>query len=477
MKKNSKRINFFIIFFIVLLSIIKIFYLYYLKLPLSYDEAYYWDWSRNLDFGYYSKPPMIAYLIYLSTKIFGNSEFSVRIPALICTLLTLLFSYLLWVKYVERVDRKKAFYFILNLSFIPIITVYSFIMTPDSPLLLFWVAAIYFFSKYLEEKSYKSAFLTGLFIGLGLLTKQTMFLFLFIMSLYLLLINRKIFFKKGTLFLYLISFFIYLPNLYWNYKNKWMLLTHTKEHFYTKTFSFIFLLKFFTEAILVYTPFFLIFIYLGFKFMKNWKNSPEILKFLYILSFPVVILLLILSFFIRLNINWIMPIVITGIILSFFYIEVSKKWEILMLFNLGIAFIFSFLIGIFGYFPHYFPQNIQLLLKHFKGWKFLAQEVEKYSNLNLPILAEHRAIASELAFYIKEHPKVYVISLKAFPENQYHLWRKDSELIGKKVILVKKGDNVPFYLVDSRFLEKIVIKINKERRAVYTIWVGRFKKL
>jgi len=49
--------------------------------PLEAEEAQYWDWSRRLDWGYYSKGPMVAYLIALSTQLGGNSEFWVRLPA------------------------------------------------------------------------------------------------------------------------------------------------------------------------------------------------------------------------------------------------------------------------------------------------------------------------------------------------------------------------------------------------------------
>ncbi|GGY36277.1 ArnT family glycosyltransferase [Parvularcula lutaonensis] len=45
---------------------------------LGADEAQYWFWSRDLDWGYYSKPPMVAWMIRLSTSLFGETEFGVR---------------------------------------------------------------------------------------------------------------------------------------------------------------------------------------------------------------------------------------------------------------------------------------------------------------------------------------------------------------------------------------------------------------
>src|ERR1700741_3441861 len=45
------------------------------------DEAQYWVWSQNLALGYYSKPPLVAWLIALTTGLLGNSEFAVRLSA------------------------------------------------------------------------------------------------------------------------------------------------------------------------------------------------------------------------------------------------------------------------------------------------------------------------------------------------------------------------------------------------------------
>ena len=50
-------------------------------LDLSPDEAHYWEWSRRLDLSYYSKGPLIAYLIAGLTAVFGTSAFGIRLGA------------------------------------------------------------------------------------------------------------------------------------------------------------------------------------------------------------------------------------------------------------------------------------------------------------------------------------------------------------------------------------------------------------
>src|SRR5205809_665616 len=62
------------------------------RLDLSPDEAHYWDWSRHLDWSYYSKGPLVAWLIWLSRELFGPTSvaltgsemLAVRLPAVVC---------------------------------------------------------------------------------------------------------------------------------------------------------------------------------------------------------------------------------------------------------------------------------------------------------------------------------------------------------------------------------------------------------
>ncbi|MBN2751445.1 MAG: glycosyltransferase family 39 protein, partial [Rhodospirillaceae bacterium] len=47
-------------------------------LSLSFDEAQYWSWSLSPAFGYFSKPPVVAWAIWLTTSVFGHEEWAVR---------------------------------------------------------------------------------------------------------------------------------------------------------------------------------------------------------------------------------------------------------------------------------------------------------------------------------------------------------------------------------------------------------------
>src|SRR5579871_6120296 len=54
--------------------------------PLTFDEAYYWIWSKHLAGGYYDHPPMVALVIRAGTLIAGDTEFGVRLVSILLAL-------------------------------------------------------------------------------------------------------------------------------------------------------------------------------------------------------------------------------------------------------------------------------------------------------------------------------------------------------------------------------------------------------
>ncbi|MBM1001949.1 MAG: glycosyltransferase family 39 protein [Desulfofustis sp. PB-SRB1] len=73
------------IVFIAVLTLWRILFIILAPLDLAPDEAYYWDWSRIPDWGYFSKPPMVAWLNLISGSLLGSSVLAVRLPAALLT--------------------------------------------------------------------------------------------------------------------------------------------------------------------------------------------------------------------------------------------------------------------------------------------------------------------------------------------------------------------------------------------------------
>jgi len=113
--------------------------LFLTPLDLGVDEAQYWLWSQTPDFGYFTKPPLIAWIIGMSHWLFGHHTWAVRLPACWLHLLTAL---LLWRGtgwlYGHYAGRLSALIWIS----LPAIGLGSFLISTDTPLLTLWSAGI-----------------------------------------------------------------------------------------------------------------------------------------------------------------------------------------------------------------------------------------------------------------------------------------------------------------------------------------------
>jgi len=182
------------------------------------EEAYYWQYAQHLAWGYLDHPPMVAWLISLSTFIFGKSEVAVRLPAFICWLIAAVFMFRLTV---NLCDRDTAFRAVLLLAVLPIFFGLGFFTTPDAPLYASWVGCLYFLERALIGQNRRAWLGAGLCLGLGMLSKYPAAL-LGLGALAYLLVDRR---SRRWLLLpdpYLaaiIALLLFSPVLVWNMQN------------------------------------------------------------------------------------------------------------------------------------------------------------------------------------------------------------------------------------------------------------------
>ena len=143
--------------------------------PLTFDEAYYWMWSKHLAFGYYDHPPGVAVLIRLGTMIASDTELGVR---LVSILLALPMSFALYRTAAilfggQRVAATATI--LLNVTLMA--AVGTLIVTPDSPLLVASSFVLFFLAKVLETGRGAWWLAVGAAVGVALLSKYTALLF------------------------------------------------------------------------------------------------------------------------------------------------------------------------------------------------------------------------------------------------------------------------------------------------------------
>lgn len=178
---------------------------------LHYDEAYYWMFAQNLDWGYFDHPPMVALLIKLGEFLPGESGVRFFI-----TLLQPVYLYLFWLTIKRRdFDAKDALIYFLVALAIPLLEINGFIATPDAPLMFFTVLFLASFKKFLEKDSWKWSILTGLCMGLLAYSKYHGA----IVVISVIIANLQILKRGKTYFAALVALLVLLPHFYWQYEH------------------------------------------------------------------------------------------------------------------------------------------------------------------------------------------------------------------------------------------------------------------
>lgn len=194
---------------------------------LFYDEAQYWDWSRQLAWGYYSKPPMIAALIWLTTHLGGDSMLAIKLSSTLLYPLTALFVGLLARAFHPRAGTTAAALFLC----LPLTGILSLFTSTDASLLLFWSAAAFTLwqAQTTDRLGWWAAL--GVACGLGLLSKYTMAAFGLsaLFALWWVPGPRRGLWRIGPWVSVAIALAWLAPNLAWNAAHDFPTLKHTAD--------------------------------------------------------------------------------------------------------------------------------------------------------------------------------------------------------------------------------------------------------
>ncbi len=204
-----------VVVFIILLRLI-----YLGQAQLIPDEAYYWNYAQHMDLSYVDHPPMVAWLIWLGTSIFGDNEFGVRIAAYICSLVTMGYLYALTLNIYDKSTSMRA---MLLLAVLPIGFVHGMLMTPDAPLLAAWAATLYYMERALIAGRSSAWIGAGIAFGLGILSKYTLGLLGFAALLFMLLdpTARRWLFRPHPYLAATLALLLFAPVIIWNSENDW----------------------------------------------------------------------------------------------------------------------------------------------------------------------------------------------------------------------------------------------------------------
>ncbi len=464
-------------------------------LDLIHDEAYYWDWSRQLDWGYYSKPPLVAWLIALSTWVGGTSVFFVRLPAVLLGTGGLVWMYLLAAR---LYGRRAGFWAVLISAVTPGNSVLSLLMTIDAPLLFCWGGALYGFWRLLERDAKRLPWLllaVGA-VGLGLLAKQTMFGFLALGAFFLASSREdRPRLWRPLFWIWVVGSLLFLtPVLWWNSQHGWITVQHTGGHFASESIGLFKRLAFSGEFVGsqfgVVSPVtcFLLWSVMAAALRAFFRLGR---KERYLLCFSALPMagVLVLSLTQRIEPNWPAAFYPSAVVLLAACgtggVQL-KVWprirpnDLLRAVVVGIVFVSAMYLFVFGMGLQGSKLDIAVRLR---GWHRLGESVA-LRRAELPrlqktfvLVTAGRAVASELAFYLPDQPRVFLWTPGPKIDSQYDLWGGPKGMRGWDALIVTAPHTqfpsalaAAFERIEDRGL--VDVPIGADRRHTYRIWHG-----
>ena len=389
---------------------------------LAHDEAYYWLYSRHLDWGFFDHPPFVGVII----KIFSflpHSEFAVRIGFILLQFGSLLI--------------------LLKLTGVPLITILLFfsfplasftglLALPDIPLLFMSACYCFQLRKYLENDSVKNSVLLGLIIALLFYAKYHGVLLVF----FTMVAVPSLLFRQSFYLVALSALISFFPHMWWQYAHDFSTLRYHFIERPSSSFSFKRILEFIGLQVLLAG------VFAGpIVWWTAWKHSCDskfdrAMKFI---SFGSVLFFLISSFSKRVEANWTIYLAIPMIYLSVNSTLWERPWAKRILFSSFALVLVARTLFIFS------PQTIPLKrLGEFHGWKEWAQKVEASCG-GLPLLANSYQIASKLSYYLERDVDALNYHSR---KNQFDYWRFDKDLPTKEVCYITdkkqfQGEELP----------------------------------
>jgi 4-amino-4-deoxy-L-arabinose transferase-like glycosyltransferase len=190
--------------------------------PLTFDEAYYWMWSKHLAGGYYDHPPMVALLIRAGTMLAGDTPLGVR---LVSILLALPMTYAVYRTAAilfgsMRVAASAAI--LRNVTLM--VAVGTLIVTPDSPLLVASSFLLFFLAILLESGRGAWWLAVGAAVGCALLSKYSALFFGAAILIWLVIVpqQRRWLASPWPYLGAVVAFALFAPVIVWNADHQWV---------------------------------------------------------------------------------------------------------------------------------------------------------------------------------------------------------------------------------------------------------------
>jgi hypothetical protein len=383
------------------------------------DEAYYFFYSRDLAWGYYDHPPLIAVFIRLGYLIINN-ELGVRILYVLLSLGTILI--------IHKLSEVKndLLFGVLIFSFM-IFQITGFLAIPDSVLLFFTAAFFLVYKKYTEESNLPNALLLGVVMAGMLYSKYlgVLIIFFTVMS------NLRLLLKRSFWLSVVVATIMFVPHLVWQYRHDFpsvyyhLLERSHDEVFRWNNFGDYIIGQFSMTNPLLFIP--IIYFIIRFKPLNLYDRS---LKFTAYGSLLLPFLLMLKG---RVEANWTMAGLIPVFLIAYRIFESRPKFYRFLYISGGISLVFILLIRILlisSFLPEKYQKQIKALSS---GWKPFSEKVSELAENRPVVFIGSYQNPSQYMFYTGK--EAFSFNNALYRNNQFDLEGIEEQLQGRDVLI------------------------------------------
>ncbi|MEM8571273.1 MAG: glycosyltransferase family 39 protein [Pseudomonadota bacterium] len=382
---------------------------------LYVDEAQYWFWGQTLDWGYYSKPPLIAWLLRLSTTLGADTPFWIHAPLPIihaCTSLLILASGRKL--FGDRIGALAG----LAFATLPGVALASLLVSTDTPMLFFFASGLYAFMRLSDAPSLPWALALGGAIGLGLMSKYAMIYFPISALIAAILVPKARIAWRDIAIAAAVALLMISPNIWWNLTNDLTTLQHTADNADLEGFQLEFgkLLEFWAGQFAVSGPILFAAFLLA---LRTAPRAPE-RTFLMVMALPTLAIVSVQALLSGANANWAAAGHVAAVILGVSWLASAPSLlRASFAINTGIALALPVLV-IFADTLRIGSGN--LLMERYIGMGAIsarAEAVAKREGIDT-IVAGRRALLADMFYTLRDSGlTIRAVPPEGFPEHHY----------------------------------------------------------
>jgi hypothetical protein len=445
--------------------------------PVHFDEAQYWAYGQELDWGYFSKPPLVAWLIRAVTEVAGDTLFSLRLASPVAHALI---AWLIFLTGRRIWDGQTGFWAATGYTAAPGVGLSAMIMSTDPVLMVFWAAALYAMVRAAESEGRVWWGVLGVMIGAGMMAKYTMVAFAFGALGYGLFSARERSWT-GTAIAAVVAVLVLSPNLVWNVDNSFVTVAHVagdadpgRGYFHVAKLA-----EFTGAQFAVIGPVFLIAIVLALLNRSTWRDDWG-MRLMAWQTVPLLGGMIGLSYLTRAQANWAAPAYVAGSLLAARWLLTAGGVRALRAqLAVGVAASLA-LWAVAGLYAGQ-PEGLTSRLDPFRQMRIS----EPFCELVLGVMSEegagvllsdNRRRLSECMFYGDlDWDDVAIWNPDAAPDNQLELVATLYPGDQREMLLVVQKGAVAMvrHFDEAREVESGLLEIHIDRSVPFSMWIVR----